>query len=121
MSVNESLSEELDKSYDSSDLADTIILNVVENTNEELDQATKLVLFNAAESYLIDNVYPDRVEYLKELNKVLNIEVINSKIIVNSIKKQIRFCDNFIATDIRGGMSCLILASYLTKKYSHRF
>ena len=33
-----------------------IILNVVENTNEQLDQGTKLVLFNAAESYLTDNV-----------------------------------------------------------------
>nr|MBP3258778.1 type II secretion system protein [Bacilli bacterium] len=32
-----------------------IILNVVENTNEELDEGTKLVLYNAAESYLIDN------------------------------------------------------------------
>ncbi len=33
-----------------------IILNVVENTNEELEQGTKLVLFNAAEAYLNDNV-----------------------------------------------------------------
>ena len=32
-----------------------IILNVVENTKEQLDQGTKSVLFNAAESYLTDN------------------------------------------------------------------
>ena len=33
-----------------------IILNVVKNTNENIDEGTKLVLFNAAESYLNDNV-----------------------------------------------------------------
>ena len=33
-----------------------IILNVVKNTNEYLDEGTKLVLFNAAEAYLNDNV-----------------------------------------------------------------
>lgn len=59
-----------------------IILNVVENTNEELDQGTKLVLFNAAESYLIDNAnVKSNGTYTVTVSTLLNNDLISETFI----------------------------------------
>lgn len=83
-----------------------IILNIVEDTNNSLDEGAKTVLYNAAESYLIDNVSVDaNGTYTVTVATLLNNDLISETFIDSQDSKTITRSSCVVVNVTNGAMT----------------